>query len=208
MGQKRGAQAMADGVYDFESIERDGGPAAGLARQRRIGFRSEKQFDDDLPSVTLPCHGQDPKPILEHMGFTLLILSENRRLFRVKELPTGWSKRLVPDAKTLVVSEIVDANGNVRAITRYQTHKSHRIVMEIMTRFYIVVRRRGHVTVAYIKDRKLGKKIAERIVDPHRGANRDKSSMALTRLAGKKASQWLDEQFADWKNPLAYWTTE
>lgn len=184
----------------------------GIQRQEA---RGNQAF---VANSTLPkCEGKD-KEYLEQMG---IVFGEDADdLFVNVQLPDGWSKQHGEDSRG---SYLVDSKGNKRASIFYKAAFYDRYASISLMRRYSARyesldkdNRKASGYVGMATDRGVEIWRSDEIEpEPPYPIQSDENypQVRLDWLAwsdkrkglGKLAGEWLDENYPDWRSPVAYW---
>jgi len=179
------------------------GGSNAILNQEAQGQRSLVN-SDTLPSKFNHHRGDyDPKVILEAAGVKFLGPVEGDDMFQYVELPNGWKKQATDHS---MWSKLVDDKGRERASIFYKAAFYDRdAFMNLVTRFGI---RRDYdrqdkegVAVTSIID---GGKVVHTI-EPIKLPADDRQKYEVAQKADVAATEWLDKNHPDWRNPGAYW---
>lgn len=159
---------------------------------------------ETLPTYMGSSSEYSTKAILEAAGFKFVCVVPDDDMFQVVEMPSGWQKKATDHS---MWSNLVDDKGRVRASIFYKAAFYDRSAhMNLVSRFgvsqdYDRAKKEG-VAVAVVKD---GGNVIFSTEPMKLPDERDKNYYEIGDDAQKKAVEWLDQQYPDWKNPGAYW---
>lgn len=187
---------------DMRNWVMEGNPNAILAQEAE----GQQSFvnSETLPTDMRSSCEYNTRAILEAAGFKFVCGVPDDDMFQVVEMPTGWQKKVTDHS---MWSNLVDDKGRVRASIFYKAAFYDRSAhMNLVSRFrvsqdYDRAKKEG-VAVAVVKD---GRNIIFSTEPVKLPDERDKSYYEIGDDAAKKAVEWLDQQYPDWKNPGAYW---
>lgn len=158
----------------------------GIEAQEKRG-QIEQSF-----SETLPVRLQEPRSDFEKLGF---VFGQEDGLFVEAKFPDGWRKKPTDHA---MWTEIVDEKGRKRGMIFYKAaFYDQRAHAFLEPRFSVDDNYAEKDRTVSVVDAcgKVDKKIL--ILQNH-----DTAGV----LAREEIKAWLDENYPDWKSPLAYWT--
>lgn len=189
------------------------GPSEAIYRQEAEGQRSF------VGSETLPTDMGSPetKSVLEKLGVRFLGEVPDDPIFQYVEFSEGWKK--VPTAEPRL-SMLVDTNGRERARIFYKAAPYDRrasLLLETRYTYRDILNRSAfdgtllndtEPIVAFVTDG-CGEGVGEERIlwtseefdPPQERLERFRAWQA----ARKQAEAWLDENFPQWRDPLAYW---
>jgi len=179
-----------------------GNPNAILAQEAE--GQSSFVNSETLPTDMGRSRDYDTKAVLEAAGFKFVCVVPDDPMFQVVEMPKGWQKKATDHS---MWSNLVDDKGRVRASIFYKAAFYDRSAhMNLVSRFgvsrdYDREKKEG-VAVAVVKD---GANVIFTTEPVKLPAREDKNYYEIGDDAQKKAVEWLDQQYPDWKNPGAYW---
>lgn len=194
----RPATSVIDHLGQFVSTENDPSQQQTLAGQRSF-LRS-----DTLPrKINQGIEKFDEIKILESFGVKFLGPVKDDRLFQYIELPVGWTR--ISDEHPLW-SYLVDENGRQRVTIFYKPDLHDRDAFMSVDRrfrysFDFDLFKAEKVAVAHVFDGETVIYSTDRLV-PTEGQER----YEVREIVEKKALDWLNENYPDWKNPGAYWS--
>lgn len=172
-----------------------------IERQESDGQRSFVG-SDTLPRSLKSDGHYHTKPLLEAAGVKFLGFVEGDDLFQYVELPPGWKKQATDHS---MWSKLIDDKGRERAGIFYKAAFYDRAAhLSLSRRFgvsfdYARLDKDG-VGVSKVTDCRKVVHATEPIVKTESDESWDVSDKA-----NKLATEWLDKNYPDWKNPGAYW---
>jgi hypothetical protein len=174
-----------------------GGTGNAIERQEE---RGQREF---VMSDTLPIEGTggENEAILLNLGFKLGEPVHGDTLFRYAELPEGWKRE---GSGHSMWSYLVDAKGNKRASVFYKAAFYDRNAhMSLERRFHWSTHYNDDDTAySYVMDG--DKEVFRSDVVVIRNSDRSYNHGVLDE-AQEKTKTWLNQNYPDWQNPMAYW---
>lgn len=189
------------------------GPSEAIERQE-AGGQSSFVGSDTLPTDMEPL---ETKSVLERLGVRFLGEVPDDSIFQYVELPAGWKKVLTAEPR---LSMLVNADGRERARIFYKAaFYDRRATLLLETRYtYRDILNRSAFDGTLLNDTEpivalvtdgCGEGVGEeRILWTSEEFDPPQERLERFRawhVARKQAEAWLDENFPQWRDPLAYW---
>lgn len=178
----------------------------GIERQEAEGQRNLVAHADRLPVVGtidgMGSRGAKPgqQEQWEKVGFVFgEPLTGPDQIFVACTFPKGWS--LKPTDHSMW-SDVLDDKGRKRASVFFKAafydYNAHTFGLESRYQTDCEYDKKYNPTAAIVKDRATGETL-------HSIPISDERSYSEQDAARRGAEEWLDANYSDWKNPLAYW---